>query len=192
VPDLEFLSAMDAVDTTKRADALAAHAAKLKGTIKALAERDYPSQFSNALDFVVLFLPAESLFSAALEGDRDLIVWAAGKQIIVATPASLIAILRSVSVSWQQHSQTENARAIAEAAQELFTRVVTFTEHLGRIREGLDKANAAYNSAVSSYESRVRPSGEKLVKLGGGAPGKELADAPPLDATLRLPPPAAS
>jgi DNA recombination protein RmuC len=192
VPDLDFLSAMDAVDATKRAEALTAHATKLKGTIKALADRDYPSQFSNALDFVVLFLPAESLFSAALEGDRDLIVWAAGKQIIVATPASLIAILRSVSVSWQQHSQTENARAIAEAAQELFTRVVTFTEHFGRIRDGLDKANAAYNAAVSSYESRVRPGGEKLAKLGGGSTGKELADAPPLDASLRLPPAATS
>ena len=188
VPDLDFLSAMDAVDATKRADALAAHAAKLKGTIKTLAERDYPSQFPHALDFVVLFLPAESLFSAALEGDRDLIVWAAGKQIILATPASFIAILRSVSVSWQQHSQTENARAIAEAAQDLFTRVVTFTEHFARIRDGLDKANAAYNAAVSSYESRVLPGGEKLTRLGGGTPGKELAQVLPLDATLRSPP----
>jgi len=188
VPDLDFLSAMDTVDATKRAEALAVHAAKLKGTIKALAERDYPSQFPNALDFVVLFLPAESLFSAALEGDRDVIVWAAGKQIIVATPASLIAILRSVSVSWQQHSQTENARAIAEAAQELFTRVVTFTEHFERIRSGLERANNAFNDAVGSYERMVRPSGEKLARLGGGAPGKELADSQPLDATLRSPP----
>jgi len=188
VPDLDFLSAMDAVDATKRAEALAAHAAKLKGTIKALADRDYPSEFPNALDFVVLFLPAESLFSAALEGDRDLIVWAAGKQIILATPASFIAILRSVSVSWQQHSQTENARAIAEAAQELFTRVVTFTEHFERIRSGLERANNAFNDAVGSYERMVRPSGEKLARLGGGAFGKELAEAPLLDGTLRLPP----
>ena len=188
VPDLDFLTAMDAADPTKRAESLAQHAAKLKATIKALGERDYPRQFPNALDFVVLFLPAESLFSAALEGDHDLIIWAAGRQIILATPASLIAILRSVSVSWQQHSQTENARAIAEAAQELFTRVCKFTEHFERIRDGLAKANAAFNDAVSSYESRVRPGGEKLAKLGGGVPGKELADMQPLDATLRLPP----
>jgi DNA recombination protein RmuC len=187
VPDLDFLSAMDAADPTKRAESLAQHAAKLKATIKALGERDYPRQFPKALDFVVLFLPAESLFSAALEGDHDLIIWAAARQIIIATPASLIAILRSVSVSWQQHSQTENARAIAEAAQELFTRVVTFTEHFGKIRDGLDKANAAYNAAVSSYESRVRPGGEKLARLGGGASGKELAEVPLIEATLRLP-----
>ena len=97
-----------------------AHATKLKATIKSLAEKDYPGQFPNALDYVVLFLPAESLFSAALEGDRDLIIWAAEKRILLATPASLIALLRSVSVSWQQHSQTENAQKIAEAAQEIF------------------------------------------------------------------------
>ena len=187
VPDLDFLTAIDAADGTKRAEALAAHAAKLKTTIKALADRDYPSQFANALDYVVLFLPAESLFSAALEGDHELIVWAAGRRILVATPASLIAILRSVSVSWQQHAQTENARAIAGAAQEFFTRVCKFTEHFEKIRDGLEKANGAFNDAAASYQTRVRPAGERLAELGGGASGKELADALPLDATLRLP-----
>jgi DNA recombination protein RmuC len=188
VPDFDFLNALESADPVKRAESLAAHAAKLKATIKALADRDYPGQFSNALDYVVLFLPAESLFSAALEGDHDLIVWAANKRILLTTPASLIALLRSVSVSWQQHAQTENARAIAEAAQDFFTRVTTFTEHFERIRAGLDAANKAFNQAVGSYESRIRPAGEKLQKLGGAASGKELADVQPLDATLRLPP----
>jgi DNA recombination protein RmuC len=186
VPDLEFLSAMDAAEPAKRADLLAAHAAKLKSAIKLLAERDYPSRFPNALDYVVLFLPAESLFSAALEGDQDLIVWAAGKRILLATPASLIALLRSVSVSWQQHAQTENAQEIADTAQEFYLRVITFTTHLENIRAGLETANKAFNQAVGSYESRIRPSGEKLRKLGGDA-AKELADLQPLDTTLRLP-----
>jgi DNA recombination protein RmuC len=188
VPELDFLSALESADATKRSESLTAHAAKLKNTIKALADRDYPSQFPNALDYVVLFLPAESLFSAALEGDRNLIVWAAQKRILLTTPASLIALLRSVSVSWQQHAQTENARAIAEAAQELFARVAKFTDHLERIRDGLAKANNAFNDAVGSYERMVRPSGEKLLKLGGGAGGKALAEVEPLEATLRLPP----
>ena len=188
VPDFDFLNALESADDAKRAEALAAHAAKLKATIKALADRDYPSQFPNALDYVVLFVPAESLFSAALEGDHDLIVWAAGKRILLATPASLIALLRSVSVSWQQHAQTENAQKIAEAAQELYARVCKFTEHFERIRDGLAKANDAFNDAVGSYERMVRPAGEKIQKLGGTAPGKELADVQPLDATLRLPP----
>jgi DNA recombination protein RmuC len=188
VPDLDFLSAIDNADLTKRAESLVAHAKKLKETIKALGDKDYPSQFPNALDQVVLFLPAESLFSAALEGDRDLMIWAQSKRIILATPSSLIAILRSVSLSWQQHAQTENARAIAEAAQELYVRVAKFTEHFERIRDGLGKANSAYNDAVGSYERMVRPSGEKILKLGGGVDGKELADVQPLEAGLRLPP----
>jgi DNA recombination protein RmuC len=187
VPDLDFLDAADAAEPGRRAEALSAHAGKLKATIKALADRDYPSQFPNALDYVVLFLPAESLFSAALEGDHELMIWAQGKRIILATPSSLIAILRSVSVSWQQHSQTENARAIADTAQELFSRVAKFTEHFERIRSGLEKANDAFNDAVGSYERMVRPQGEKLLKPGGGVSGKDLADVHPLDGALRPP-----
>jgi DNA recombination protein RmuC len=185
VPELDFLSALEVADPTKRAESLSAHAGKLKATIKALADRDYPSQFPNALDYVVLFLPAESLFSAALEGDHDLIIWAANKRIMLATPASLIALLRSVSVSWQQHAQTENAQKIAEAAQELFTRVVKFTDHFADVRAGLESATKAFNNAVGSYESRVRPSGEKLLKLGGGEAGKALPAVSPADTALR-------
>jgi DNA recombination protein RmuC len=188
VPDLDFLTAADAVDTTKRAEALAQHAAKLKATIKALAERDYPSQFANALDYVVLFLPAESLFSAALEGDQELMIWAQNRRILIATPCSLIAILRSVSLSWQQHAQTENARAIADAAQELFTRVVKFTEHFEKIRAGLERANSAFNEAVGSYERMVQPSGQRLLELGGTAAARELAEVAPLETSLRLAP----
>ncbi len=188
VPDLEFLNALNLADETKRADALHEHAVKLKATIKALADRDYPTQFANALDYVILFLPAESLFSAALEGDRDLIVWAAERRILLATPASLIALLRSVAVSWQQHDQSVNARAIAEAARELFERVAKFIDHFESIRDGLQKAGDAYNRALGSYESRVRPQGEKLAKLGAAAENRALAEVEPVNAVLRLPP----
>ncbi|MGC9941722.1 MAG: DNA recombination protein RmuC [Verrucomicrobiota bacterium] len=187
VPDFDFLNALETADAAKRAISLAAHAQKLRETIRSLAARDYPSQFPKALDYVVLFMPAESLFSAALESDHDLIIWAAEKRILLATPASLIALLRAVAVSWQQHAQTENAQKIAEAAQELFVRVVTFTEHLEKIRGGLETATRAFNQAVGNYESRIKPAGEKLQKLGGLSGGKELAELPPLDTTLRLP-----
>ena len=187
VPDLDFLSALEAADETKRREGLAAHARKLKDTIKSLADRDYPHQFPNALDHVVLFLPAESLFSAALEGDKDLIEWAAAKRIMLATPASLIALLRSVSLTWQQHSQAENAQAIAETAQELFRRVAKFTEHFENIRGGLERANRAFNDAVGSYERMVRPQGDKLAKLGAGLDGKDLAEIASIDTPLRLP-----
>jgi DNA recombination protein RmuC len=188
VPDLDFLGGLQSADEATRAQALTEHATKLKNTIKHLADRDYPSQFKNSLDYVVLFVPAESLFSAALEGDHELIVWAAKKKILLATPASLIALLRSVSVSWQQHAQTENAQKIAGAAQEFYARVVKFTEHFERIRAGLERANSAFNDAASSFQTRIRPAGERLAELGGANSAKELADIQPLDATLRLPP----
>lgn len=127
------------------------------------------------------------MFSAALEGDHDLIVWAAEKKILLATPASLIALLRSVSVSWQQHAQTENAQQIAEAAREFYSRVVKFMEHFEKIRSGLERANSAFNDAAASFQTRVRPAGERLSELGGAASSKEIPDIQPLDSTLRLP-----
>jgi DNA recombination protein RmuC len=187
VPDLDFLSVVETADAASRAESLGLHAAKLKATIKSLAERDYPAQFPNSLDYVVLFLPAESLFSAALEGDRDLIVWAAARRILLATPASLIALLRSVSVSWQQHAQSENAQKIAGAARELYVRLLKFAEHFERIRTGLERANFAFNEAAASFQTRVRPAGEKLAALGGGAVGRELQELLPLGEAARLP-----
>jgi len=176
VPDLDFLSAVNEADLQKRQVLLAAHAKKLKDTIEALAKRDYPAQFPNALDHVVLFLPAESLFSAALEADRDLIVWAATKKILIATPASLIALLRSVSISWQQSAQAENARAIGEAALELYRRVAAFTEHLDKMGSALRSMNDHYDKAVGSYERMVRPQGERLLSLGLPEPSKKIAE----------------
>jgi DNA recombination protein RmuC len=188
VPDLEFLAAVDSEEDGRRSAALAEHAAKMKSTIKALADRDYPAQFNNALDHVVLFVPAESLFSAALEGDRDLIVWAAERHILLATPASLIALLRSVAVSWQAHEQSQNAQQIAEAAQTLYERVNRFVEHFERIRDGLSKTTKAYDDAVGSYERMVRPSGERLARLGGGVDSRTLPEIRTLDTSLRQAP----
>ena len=187
VPDLEVVRAAEAAEQPKRAEMLAAHAAKLRLTVKNLAERDYPKQFANALDHVVLFLPAESLFSTALEGDPELIVWAESKQVYLATPASFIAVLRTIDFIWKQHKQTENAKQIAEAAKDFYARVVTFTEHLERIGDGLGKANEAFGKAAASFQTRVRPAGERLTELGGGTPGKELPDLQPLENTPRLP-----
>jgi DNA recombination protein RmuC len=186
VPDLEVVNAT-AADTARRTELLAAHAAKLRQTIKNLSEREYPKQFGNALDHVVLFLPAESLFSSALEGDPELIVWAESKRVYLATPASFIAVLRTIDFIWQQHKQTENAKQIAEAAREFYSRVVVFTRHFEEIGSGLSKANEAFSKAAASFQNRVRPAGERLTELGGGVPGKELADIQPLGSTLRLP-----
>lgn len=167
VPEFDAAVGQGASDPQSRAAFLADHAKKLKTTIRQLAGRDYPSRFPNALDYVVLFLPAESLFSAALEGDPELIVWAAEQKVMLATPASLIALLRAVSLSWQQYAQTENARVIAQEAGELFARVVKFMDHVGRIGAALNKATDAYREAAGSYEKRIRPAGDRICKLLG-------------------------
>lgn len=185
-PDLSFLTELESGDAAQRKTAIEQHGKKMRETIKALADRNYPQHIDGALDCVVMFVPAESLFSAALEGDPDLIVWAAGRRITLATPASLIALLRSVSVSWQYHSQSENARAIAGAAQELYKRLGTFLGHFEKIRAGLDRANKAYNNAVGSYERSIKPSGERVNKLQlGETEGKELPAVEPVAEVLR-------
>ena len=185
-PDLSFLTELESGNAAQRKTAIEQHGKKMRETIKALADRNYPQHIDGALDCVVMFVPAESLFSAALEGDPDLIVWAAARRITIATPASLIALLRSVSVSWQYHSQSENARAIAGAAQELYNRLGTFLGHFDKIRAGLDRANKAYNNAVGSYERSIKPSGERVNKLQvGETEGKELPAVEPVAEVLR-------
>lgn len=188
VPDLAFLDAMGTADEVKRRAFLEAHARSLKETIRQLAQRKYPKAFSNALDFVVLFLPAESLFSAALEGDPELILWAAGEQILLATPASLIALLRSVAVSWQQHDLSINNRQIGATAAELLERVTVFVGHFEKIRKALAAASESYNEAVGSYERRVRPVGERLVRLSAKSEDQALPEIPALAIPLRSEP----
>jgi DNA recombination protein RmuC len=185
VPDLEVLASVDVTDAAKRAEALTTHATKLKGTIKALSERNYSRQFPNALDYVVVFLPAESLFSAALEGDQELLVWAASKKILVTTPALLIGLLHCIQVAWQQHAQTENARQIADAATDLYSRVRTFIEHFEAIGGSLERATGAYNEAVGSYFRRVKPKGDQLVGLGLETSGKQLPEIAPIEVSVR-------
>jgi len=191
-PDLSFLKELESGDAAQRKSAIQQHGKKMRETIKALADRNYPDHIDGALDCVVMFVPAESLFSAALEGDPDLIVWAAERRITLATPTSLIALLSSVKVSWQYHSQSENARAIAEAAQELYNRIGTFIGHFNNIRKGLERANKSYNDAVGSYERSIKPSGERVNKLQvGETEGKELPAVESVGEVLRtLPAPA--
>jgi DNA recombination protein RmuC len=96
--------------------------------------------------------------------------------------------LRTIDFIWQQHAQTENAHKIAGAAQEFYARMVKFTEHFEKLRAGLERANSAFNDATASFQTRVRPAGERLLALGGGVAGKELSDVQPLDSSSQSPP----
>lgn len=177
VPELDNLD--DGQDPSQRSARALAHARALRETVKSLAERRYPENIPGSLDHVVLFLPAESLFSIALEGDPDLLVWAAQRHILLATPTSLIALLRSVALGWQYWSQSENTRQIAQSTRELMDRLQIFAGHLERIHKGLETAGSAWNQASASWRSRVLPAGRRVLELGGGAAESSLSPLPP-------------
>ena len=187
VPEFDVAIADQAAPN--RRELVAAHAAKLRKTLRDLAAKNYPTtlqkQGVTPFDKVVLFLPAESLLSTALEGDNELILAAAREGILIATPATLMGFLGAISLAWQQHTQAENAGRIADEATELFDRLVKFAEHFTKVRKGLLAASESLDAAIGSYESRIRPQGERVRELGGAASRPALSEILPVNATIR-------
>ena len=186
VPDLDFLSALGTADETKRAESLAAHAEKLRGTIKALAERGYPAQFANALDYVVLFLPAESLFSAALEQDPALIEFGVERKVIPASPTTLIALLRAVAYGWQQEAMEENARQISELGRNLYESVRSLARHVSDLGSRLHSSLEAYNKAVGSLEGNVLVKARRFKELQVAPNAEDIDRLEPIDRVPRV------
>lgn len=185
VPLKAYMDATESQDENNRQQALLRHAHAVKSHMQLLGSKAYWNQFSPSPDFVVLFLPGESFFSAALEQDRDLIEDGISRRVILATPTTLIALLRTVAYSWQQQQVAENAKRIWEAGTELFDRVYKFSEHLSKMRDGLNKATESYNAAIGSWASRVVPSARKLKELGAASQEKELESIEPIETVLR-------
>lgn len=183
VPDFEV--AIADAGAANRREVVTAHAKKLMATVRDLAGRDYPAGLRKKgqipFDKVILFLPAESLLSTALEGDNELVLKAAEFGILMATPATLMGFLSAINLTWQQHRQAENAAHIADEATELYTRVIKFVEHVGKVQRHLLGATSAFNDAVGSYTRRVRPQGEKLRELGGASGKPELDEILEID-----------
>ena len=166
VPLADYMKAMESTDDAVRRSALVALARAVREHMRTLGQKNYWAQFDPAPDFVVLFLPGESFFSAALEQDRALIEDGIQGRIVLATPTTLIVILRSVAMSWQQEQLAENSQKISEAGKELFDRCSTFARHLNSVGKGLEGAVRNFNSAVGSWESRVIPGARALKELG--------------------------
>ena len=180
-----YLEAVEAGDDKSREEAQARHSQQVREHMKLLSTKKYWNQFDSAPDFVVLFLPGESFFSAALEKDRDLIVDGIANKVILATPTTLIALLRTVAYSWQQQQMADNAEKIAGAGAELFDRICKFVEHLGDLRNNLENATHSFNKAVGSLESRLIPGARKLKELGAAPADKDVEEIAPVDATPR-------
>jgi DNA recombination protein RmuC len=180
-----FLEAMEATDEQQRGALLDRHAAQVRNHVDALASKNYAQQFTHAPDFVVLFLPGESFFSAACERDPALLDYAVSKGVIPASPTTLITVLKSAAYGWQQERIAERAEHIRDMGIELHDRVCTFASHMAKIRKGLDGAVSAYNCAIGSLESRVLPKARQLRELGDNG-STEIEMLEPVSCAPRL------
>jgi len=180
VPLQAFLDASAASKEEERKEALDKHAQSVRAYMNQLAARGYWEQLEPAPEVVVLFLPGESFFSAALEQDRTLIEDGLRKRVVLATPTTLIALLWAVAYGWRQEQIAENTRLISELGKELYGRMRTFLAHFQGIESALTKAVDSYNKAVGSLEGRVLPSARRFKELGA-ATGDDLPVIEPVD-----------
>ena len=182
-PLAAFQDAINAKDPKIRDAKLVQHANDLKAHVDTLKKRDYTADLDGRVDFTVLFLPGDHLLSASYEHRPDLQEKALADRILIATPVTLVALLRTVGLYWKQHDLAEGARDIQVLAEELHKRVAVFVRHFGGIGKSLVQAQEFFNSAVGSYESRVLPTGRQLEALN--ATQGELPEVPRAETTVR-------
>jgi DNA recombination protein RmuC len=181
-----YLEALEANTNEEREAALLRHAAQVKQHVNKLASKDYWEQFRSAPEFVVLFIPNDSFLAAAADKDPSLIESALGKQIVIATPTTFIALLRAIAYGWRQEQVTDNAQRISALGQELSDRMGILADHLIKVGGSLGKAVESYNAAVASLESRVLPSARKFKQLGAGSK-KEIEEMQVIEQQPREP-----
>ncbi len=173
-----YLEASEATTAQRRDAALDRHARDVRSHVKALARRGYAEAVDGDVDLVVLFLPGDAFLSGALARDPEILEDALRDKVLLATPTSLVALLRTVALSWRERALAENAEAIAATARELWERAARFGEELDKTGRGLDTAVTAYNRAVGSFERRLMPMARRLDELGAADGARRRLEAP--------------
>ncbi len=186
VPLQAFLEAMEALDEDTRKSNMIGHARQLRAHVDSLSKKAYWQQFDVTPEYVIAFIPGDPLLAAALEHDPSLLDHAVEHRVILATPTSLIALLRTIAFGWQQESLAENALEVQKAGRELYRRLSTFGDHLAKAGRGLGSAVDAYNKAVGSLERNVLPQARRFNDLGVGVSDQPMPEPEPIDAMPRL------
>jgi len=179
-----FLEAFETNDEETRRVCLANHARQVRDHMKTLAGKNYWEQFESTPEFVVMFLPGETFFSAALEQDPALIEQGVLNRVIPASPTTLIALLKAVNYGWNQEKLARNAQKISELGKELHDRLRLLAQHITAVGAGLDRAVESYNKAVGSLESRVLVSARKFAELGTSV-ADDIPELEPIETTAR-------
>jgi DNA recombination protein RmuC len=180
-----YLQAIETNDEVTRKSHLANHARQVRAHMAALARKSYWEQFDQAPEFAVMFLPGECFFSAALENDPALIEAGVGQNVILATPTTLIALLRAVAYGWRQEKLAENAAEISALGRDLYKRLSDMSDHWMKMGRGLERAVDAYNCAMGSLESRVMVSARKFAELKTTPMGVEIPTLEPVEKAIR-------
>ncbi|MHB1942655.1 MAG: DNA recombination protein RmuC [Acidiferrobacteraceae bacterium] len=181
-----YLKALEATDDSHRADQLRRHALAVRDHVRRLSGKAYWNQFANAPDFVVMFIPGDQFLGAALDADHRLLEDALAQQVILATPTSLVALLRAIAFGWRQRQLEDNAGQIRKTGEDLYARLAVFSEHLAQIGRGLESGVNAYNNAIGSFERKLLPGARRFVDMGVGV--KKVIDTPvPVETNLRSP-----
>jgi DNA recombination protein RmuC len=178
-----YLAAMESRDDTTRNTHLAAHARHVRAHVDALSAKSYWTAFQPAPEFVVLFMPADPFLDAALQRDPALLEYAFARNVVLATPATLVALLRTIAYAWRQESLARNAMAVHTLGRELYARLSTMGDHLAKVGTSLGGAVTAYNKAIGSLEARVLVSARRLGDLGVSP--EELATPDQVEVTPR-------
>ncbi len=185
-PMSAYLDAIEALSEADKGLALRRHAAQVREHLKALSLKQYWEQFAFTPEFVVMFIPNDSFLSAAAEADPELIEAALERNVILATPSTLIALLKAIAFGWRQEKASESAQRIRELGEELCERISTLVDHLRRLGSSLSKSVEAYNSAIGAFESRVVVSARRFRQLGAGGTA-EIAESSRVDVMPRIP-----